>query len=158
MFDSSPVINILIILTIFTICASIVRNPNCALALLFSLVTARLFTEGGDPHLHFNIMIFFAAICVFDVSNGSFKQLSMADHEINYAVGYLYIIRMIAGLLCAHEIIGKEFTLIVSSSMLVMQNMLVLWGVSDGSSRTANDSITHFRNSAGALVLPSTRV
>jgi len=142
----------------FTVCASIVRNPNCALALLFSLVTARLFTAGGDPHLHFNIMIFFAAICVFDVSNGSFKQLSMIDHEINYAVGYLYMLRMVAGWLCAHEIIGAEFTLVVSSSMLVMQNMLVLWGVSDGSSRTVNDRITHFRHSAGALVLPSTRV
>lgn len=158
MFDSSVAINVLILLTAFTILISIVRNPNCALALLFSLVSARFFTAGGDPHLHFNIMIFFAAICIFNVSDGSFEKLSMVDHEINYAVGYLYILRMITGLLCAHEIIGAELALIVSSSMLVMQNMLVLWGVSDGSSRTVNDSITDFRHSVGSLVLPSRRV
>lgn len=158
MIDQSLAINALIMLTVLTILVSMVRNPNCALALLFSLVSARLFTAGGDPHLHFNIMIFFAAICVFNVSDGRFKQLSMIDHEINYAVGYLYILRMIAGWLCARELIGVEITLIVSSSMLVMQNMLVLWGVSDGSSRTVNDAITDLRHRAWTLVLPSSRI
>ena len=158
MWSDHIITNGLIILTMFTVSVSIVRNPNCALALLFSLVTARLFSSGGDPHLHFNIMIFFAAICVFDVKNGRFSPLSMVDNEINYAVGYLYMLRMLAGLSCAIGIIGYELTWILSAGMLALQNVLVLLGVSDGSSRTVNDYITDVRHRAGSLVLSSSRV
>ena len=158
MLDDHLVTNALILITIFTVLASIARNPNCSLALLFSLITARIFTAGGDPHLHFNIMIFFAAICVLNVKDGRFEKLSMQENEINYAVGYLYILRMIAGWLCAKGLLGVELTWVISASMLFMQNLLVLWGVSDGSSRTANEYITDFRHRVGSLVFPSARV
>ena len=158
MLDDHLVTNALILLTVFTVLASIARNPNCSLALLFSLVTARLFTAGGDPHLHFNIMIFFAAICIFNVKDGRFEPLVMKDNEVNYAVGYLYILRMIAGFLCARGVLGVEPTWIISSSMLLIQNLLVLREVLDGRSPSINDTITRLRYRAGSLVFPSTRL
>lgn len=158
MFDDHLITNALILITLFTVCVSLVRNPNCSLALLFSLVTARLFTVGGEPELHYNIMIFFALICIFDVRNGVVTSLEMEENEINYAVGYLYIARMMIGLLLWIGALGSELAWVMSSLVLALQNVLILLGVFNGSSRPVNDFITDLRHSAESVAFPSRRV
>tara|TARA_R110000851_G_C12997014_1_gene557936 strand:- start:270 stop:773 length:504 start_codon:yes stop_codon:yes gene_type:complete len=141
---------------------AIVKCPSCGMALLFSAGTGLLFSLGDNPqhYLHYNMMIFSAFLCIFHIEDGEIVRLNMVESEVPYAIGYLFLIRMIVGLFGCESvgILDVNTALMISMAILALQDVLVLLGVSNGSSRTVNNLITNYRNRGWSLVLSSIRV
>lgn len=141
---------------------AIVKCPSCGIALLFSAATGVLFSFGDNPqyYLHFNMMIFSAFLCIFHIKDGDIVRLKMVESEVPYAIGYLFLIRMIVGLFGCESIGIIEVNTALTTSMVILalQDALILLGVSNGSSRTVNNFIPNYRYRAGALVLSSIRI
>jgi uncharacterized membrane protein len=157
-FDEYLAANIMIVYTLVAIGLAFFRNPHCFLALSFSLLSARLLTEIGQPHLHYHILFFCSLLCVCELRGFKFRTLDIAANEVNYAVGFLYIVRMVAGAGMSLGLMGVEAAWIVSTSVLALQNFLVIAGALDGTRARVNAGIANFRRGCINLVLQNKRL
>lgn len=158
MFDEYLAANIMIVFTLIAIFISFARNPHCAIALGFSLVSARYLTMIGEPHLHYHILFFCSLLCVCELRGFKFRTLDIAANEVNYAVGFLYIVRMVAGAGMSLGLMGVETTWIISTSVLALQNFLVIAGALNGTRARVNSSLANFRRACVDLVLQKKRL
>lgn len=145
MFDAHAFANVIIVFTIATIVVAAFKNIQCALALAFSLLSARYLTHIGATDWHAHAMFFSAFICVVGFKEGKFRFLEIEDSEINYAVSFIYMIRMVIVALLMAGLIGSEVSWIGSISLLCVQNLLVIGGCVDGYASRINVGITNFR-------------
>lgn len=153
MFDEYLAANIMIVYTLAAMGFAFFRNLHCFFALGFSLLSARLLTEIGEPHLHYHILFFCSLLCVCELRGFKIRTLDIAANEVNYAVGFLYIVRMVAGAGMSLGLIGVEAAWVVSTSVLALQNFLVIAGALDGKRARLNTGLTNFRRGCINLVL-----
>jgi len=150
MFDTHFFANAMIIFTAIAILVGFYNKPRCSLALLLSLVCARYLTQVDAIYLHYHIMFFCSLLCIidFDVKTSKINILNHDEYEINYAVAYLYLGRMLIGALLIYGIIGNEVGWCLSIACLALQNTLVILGAANGYSRRLNRAISTYRHRA----------
>jgi len=143
----------MIAFTVFTIGIASVKNIHCAIALAFSLCSALLLSSANAAYLHYHMMIFCAAICFIEVKGKKLVLLNQSKNEVNYAVAYVYLIRMLFGLWAIMGLISWELAWVMSSFILLsLQNLLILGGAFSGSSKRLNTTLSDSRNFVNGAV------
>jgi len=152
MFNDGAIIsNSVTVLTLITIAFSLFKNARCAVALIVSLGAAKYLTYIDADALHVHVLFICSAICITTYESGSkwfFKSLDIEDNEVNYAVSFLYMIRMVVAIGCMVGLYSTVIMWLVSMFFLVIQLLLILGGCIDGFSIRFNERICHYRIAA----------
>lgn len=151
MIDSYSLANVMILLTCLVAVVCFKSNWQCSVALIVSLLAARGLSYLGVPEWHFNAMFLCAFICIWNFNSGRIGSLDMESNEVNYAVAFIYMVRMLVGGVGSSGLVGLETVWLTSTALLLLQNLLVLGGCVGGYSRHFNACITRFRYRADAL-------
>jgi len=152
-FDpSAPIafsLSILAVATIFIAFAN--KNWRFVLALSLGLVGARLLTDNQDT-MHTHVMFVCACISIWTFKLGGFKSnkwlINLEENEVNYVVAFLYVLRMIVGILAMFKLYPVWIMWDISNAILLLQLLLIIGDSIDAYSRRINDWISHSRISS----------
>ena len=141
----SPVLVILMLMSLTATLVSIKRKPMMAFSLFLSLVTARVIANYGSDNMHSHVLFVCAFMCVLAYKDSQFKLRSIENNEVGYVVAFLFMLRMVV-------VLGMDFGLYsdtimweLSMVLLTVQVLLVLGDSLDAYSKRINNFIGDLR-------------
>ena len=143
-YDGAIISNSVTVLALITIFASY-KNIQCAIAVAVSLLSAKYLTAIGADELHVHALFICAAISITSFNGYKFTALDIRQNEINYAVSFLYVVRMIVGILFIIGLYGAEVMWLLSIFFLIVQLIVILGGCIDGISNRISDILCALR-------------
>jgi hypothetical protein len=124
------------------------KNYRCSIALLLSLACALglLISSSWHPV----VMFLCGCICILKVDKGRIVSLEILQNEVNYAVCFIYMFRiLIAGMysIPISPVLMEVLWILSTVVFLMLQNIIVFFGSINDNPRRFNNNITSFRSS-----------
>lgn len=131
-YEGDIITNAVIVLTWITIVAAAFKNPQCAIAVALSLISANLVVHFDVKALHI-IVLFVCALITITNLDGS------ESNDVNYAVSLLYAVRIAVWVPFLIEGYGAETFWILSTLLLILQLIIILGSCINGISKRIDD-------------------
>ena len=111
-----------------TIILSVWFNPRCAVALLFSLVAAKLTNYYDVAPLHLIALIFCAFISIGKLDGIKPTLIEVESNEVNYIVSAIFMVRVAAWTLYLLGLYGGGEAFYITSMLLILFEVIVILG------------------------------
>lgn len=130
-------------------------NWRLSVALLVSLLSAIGLDAVGRPEFHAHAMFLCAMLVISNFTGWRFHYLEIEGNEINYAVAFVYMLRLFVDGLFVLGLIGQDAMWLLSSGLLLtVQIMLTLGGCLGGYTRRINRAFNPFIRSMFGFIVP----
>lgn len=124
------------------------KHWRLSVALLLSLFSARYF---NNQDYHSIVMILCAVICLIDINGKESLTLKQEGNEINYALCYLYCLRVIVDIPKIAGITGLEASWFISMLLLGFQ-LFLAFGAGVGHGKGLNTYLSKCRSNFNAFI------
>lgn len=130
-------------------------NWRLSVALLVSLFAAIGLEAVGYPEFHAHVMFCCALLVISNFNGWRFHYLEIEGNEINYAVAFVYMVRLFVDGLFVLGIIGFDAMWLASCAVLLpVQIILTLGGCLGGYTRRINRRINPFIRAVFGFIVP----
>lgn len=132
-YEGAIIANSVTVLALVTIFFALFKNTQLAIAIAVSLLAAKVVTATGTDILHIHALFICAFISIASFNGRKIIPLKVESNEINYAVSFLFMVRMIIELLSPIGLYGTELMWLLTIVFLVLQLTIILGSCINGS-------------------------
>ena len=134
---------------------ALIDNWRLAVALMVSLSAYMGLKWIGYPEFHAHVMFCCALLVISNLDGWRFHYLEIEGNEINYAVAFVYMVRLFVDGLFVLGIIGFDAMWLASCAVLLpIQILLTLGGCLGGYTRRINRRINPFIRAVFGFIVP----
>lgn len=134
---------------------ALIDNWRLSVALMVSLFAYMGLEAIGYPEFHAHVMFCCALLVISNMDGWRFHYLEIEGNEINYAVAFVYMVRLFVDGLFVLGLMGTEVMWFASCAILLpVQILLTLGGCLGGYTRRINRRINPVIRTVFGFIVP----